>query len=356
MSKPRGATSVPAPPPRPPGGPPRRPRRLAPDPTTDPTTDPVPRPLLLAVVLAAGGCGAPADVSTAESVPLRLDHPRPERLLGAVLGGYVGPRGGDPYRAGLVSGSGDGLALHPQRLAPEVRARLVDADGDGAVDWAELSAMLEATYYRARALPTSLDVLRRSAPYDEGGPEWFTVEVDGPMTAARRRVHVPTDALREAMVGLRRNGGLEYPPGTVIVGEHVAGGETAETTVQTRRSDGFWDYAVYDADGRLAPATTTEPRPLRAPTACVGCHLGDDLFEPERSWPDAPPDSARGRAVHVPDAWRSRPATVLLDEHAARDGGVLGLWATLYAGRLLAAREAGALGPADQALLDALGL
>ena len=312
--------------------------------------------LALALAAALAGCGGPPDVATAESLPLRLGHPQPERLVRSLLGGYVGPRGGDPYQAGLVSGAGDDLAIHPQAFAPEVRARLADADGDGAIGWPELAAMVEATYARARALPTTLDVLRRAAPYREGEPAWFTVEVDGPMTAARRRVHVPTDALRLAMVGLRENGGLAYPTGAVIVGEHVLDGVTVETTVQTRRADGFWDFAVYDADGRLAPSTTTAPRPLRAPTDCARCHLGERLFEPERSWPGTPPDSVRDRDLHVPDAWRSRPATLLFDEHASRDGGTLGVWATLYAGRLLAAREAGTLEPADRALLDALGL
>ena len=317
------------------------------------------RPLLLLALAALAACGpdGPADVDTAEAIPLRLDRDRPERLLGSVLGAYVGPDGGDPYQAGVVSGDGADLALHPQKLPPEARAALRDADGDGAISWEELAVMLEATYTRARGLPTTLDVLRRTAPYDAGEPEWFTVEVDGVMTAARRRISVPTDALRQAMAGFRSAGGLRYPAGTVIVGEHLVDDEVVETTVKTRRKDGYWDFAVYDADGRLAPATTTEPRPLRVPTQCTGCHLGERLFEPEKSFPGEAADGPFGpRAIHVPETWRSRPATLRFDEHASRDDGVLGLYATLYAGRLLAAREQGTLTPADAALLDAVGL
>ena len=40
---------------------------------------------------------------------------------------------------------------------------------------------------------------RAQADYSAGEPDWFTVEVDGVMTAARRRIHVPLAALRTAM-------------------------------------------------------------------------------------------------------------------------------------------------------------
>ena len=177
------------------------------------------------------------------------------------------------------------------------------------------------------------------------------------MTAARRRIHVPLAALRTAMAAFPTSGELAYPVGTWIVGEHVVDGTVVETTVKHRRPDGFWDFAVYGPDGALAPATQTEPRSLRVPTQCTGCHLGQRLFVPEKSFPATASDGPFGpRAIYVPDAWRSREATVLFDEHARRDDGVLGLYATLYAGRLLAARDDGAITPEDAALLDALGL
>ena len=313
--------------------------------------------LLAAGLAACGGDGGPVDVATADAVPLRLDRDRPEALLGSVLGAYLGPDGGDPFEAGLVSGEGSDLTLHPGKLPGEARAALADANGDGAVDWDELAAMLEATYYGARALPPTLDALRERAPYGGGGPDWFTVEVDGVMSAARRRISVPTAALRQAMAGFGEAGGLHYPAGTVIVGEHLVDGAVVETTVKSRRGDGYWDFAVYGPDGRLAPATATEPRPLRAPTQCTGCHLGERLFEPEKGFPGPATDGPFGpRAIHVPDGWRSAEATALFREHARRDDGVLGLYATLYAGRLLAARQQGTLSPEDAALLEAVGL
>jgi len=314
------------------------------------------RCLLLVLALAACQSG-PADPATDDAVPLDLDRKQPERLLQSVLGAYLGPDGGDPFAAGLVTGDGRDLVLHPQQLPASARAALRDANGDGVLDWDELAAMLEATYVGARAFPETLDALRQSADYTAGEPDWFTVELDGVMTAARRRVHVPTASLRQAMTSFVETRELTYPAGTWIVGEHVEDGEVVETTVKHRRADGFWDFAVYGADGRLAPATHTEPRALRVPTQCTGCHLGQRLFEPEKSFPGTAADGPHGpRALHVPDDWRSAEATRLFDEHARRTDGVLGIYATLYAGRALAARQRGDISSDDAALLDALGL
>lgn len=314
---------------------------------------------ILTLTLSIVGCAeeGPVDVQTADAVRLELDRDEPERLLASVLGAYVGEEGGDPVEAGLLSTDGGDLVLHLDRLPAEARAALSDANGDGVVDWDELAAMLEASYVGARGLPPTVDALRQRAGFLTGEPDWFTVEVDGVMTAARRRIYVPAAALREAMEAFSERGEIVYPAGTWIVGEHLLDGEVVETTVKRRRADGYWDFAVYGPDGALAPATQTEPRPLRVPTQCTGCHLGRRLFEPEKSFPAAASDGPFGpRAIHVPESWRSAEATVLFDEHARRDDGVLGLYATLYAGRLMAAREAGTISGDDRQLLDALGL
>ncbi|MEM0961345.1 MAG: hypothetical protein AAGK21_02235 [Bacteroidota bacterium] len=318
-----------------------------------------PRPLgplafiLCALALSACG-GGPADPATDDAVPLRLDRDQPERLLRSVLGAYVG---GDPFAAGLVSGEGGDLTIHPPKLGTEARAALADANGDGSIDWDELAAMLEATYVTASGVPETLDALRQQADFTAGEPEWFTVEVDGVMSAARRRISVPTASLRQAIEAFPDRNAIVYPAGTWIIGEHLLEGTVVETTVKVRRDDGFWDFAVYGPDGALAESTQTEPRALRVPTQCTGCHLGRRLFEPEKSYPAEASDGPFGpRAIYVPDEWRSAPATALFDEHARRDDGVLGLYATLYTGRLLAEREAGAITPDDDALLMALGL
>ncbi|MEM1117248.1 MAG: hypothetical protein AAF845_05110 [Bacteroidota bacterium] len=309
--------------------------------------------VLLAGGLLLGACASgPVDVQTAEAVPLRLDRSDPEPLLRSVLFGYT--EAGDPFDGGLVSGDGTDLTLHPQRLGADVRARLDDANGDGALDWDELAVFLEATYAEAHDLPPTLADAGLEAIADSA---WFTVEVDGVMTSARRQIHVPLSALHSAMEAFAETGDLDYPAGTWIVGAHVVDGETVETTAKRRRADGFWDFAVYDAEGRLAPATETEPRSLRVPTQCTGCHLGQKLYEPEKSYPAPAADGPFGpRAIYVPEAVRSAEATALFQEHARRSDGVLGLYATVHAGALIAARDAGTISDADAALLDALGL
>lgn len=311
---------------------------------------------LLALALAA--CGGPVDVQTAERVPLALDHADPERLVRSLLGGFASADGADPFEAGLVSGEGDALTLHPQALPADARAALSDADGDGALSWEELRALADEAYYAARRLPPTLAALRADEPYATVDTAWFSVDVSGVMTALPRRVYVRESALRAAISAFADDGRLVYPAGTWIVGEALGeGGAVVETTVKRRRADGFWDFGVYGADGRLAPATTSPPRPLRAPAQCTGCHLGERRYEPEASFPRAAPDGPFGaRAYHVPDAWRSAEATALFEEHARRDDGVLGLYATLWTGRALAARADGALAPRDAALLDRLGL
>lgn len=314
--------------------------------------------MLAALAVGLGACGGdgPVDVQTAERVPLRLEKSDPETLIRSVLGGYARPDGADPWAAGLVDGEGGDLVLLPQALAPELRAGLADADGDGAIGPDEWSEWVEATYYQARALPATVEALRQSSGFSDG-PGWFVVEVDGVMTAARRRLYVREDALRSALEAFAADGAMAYPAGTWIVGEHVMDGAVVETTVKRRRADGFWDFAVYGPDGALAPATQTEPRALRTPTQCTGCHLGQKLYEPEKSWPGEATDGPFGpRAYHVPDAWRNAEAAALFQEHARRDDGVLGLYGTLYASRLLADREAGSIAPEEAALLERLGL
>ncbi|HLA63866.1 MAG TPA: hypothetical protein VK610_05530, partial [Rhodothermales bacterium] len=236
--------------------------------------------LALAVLLAPlAACGeGEIDVATAERVPLDLDKRDAERLARYYLGGLAAVEGADPVEAGLLEVDGSDLYVNPQRLRPEVRAALVAADtgSPGRIDWDEFTAFVEATYATARALPPTIDGLRAAHGDWHDDATWFGYDVEGSaMTRARRHLRVPVAALREAIAAAAAGSGPVYPAGTLIVGEHLgADGAVLETTIKRRRADGFWDFAVYGPDGRLAEATATPPRPLRAPVQCAGCHLG----------------------------------------------------------------------------------
>lgn len=310
-------------------------------------------PLLL--LAACGGSPETADGH------LRLDTERrdPERMLRFYFGSYLGPDGGDAVEAGLLHGEGQAFTLDPAALPERWRPALdeANANGDGTLDWDELSAFFMATYAEARALPPTLDAFREAVPY-AADSAWFTVEIDGVMTSARRHVFVPLDAMRAALRDYRAHGDrLLYPVGTAMVGEHWMDGERAETTVMQKRPDGFWDFWVYDAAGRLADSTSTPPRALRSPVQCAGCHFGDRAFEPEKSFPaEAPPGPYGPRALHVGPEMRDPEVVAFFDEHARRSDVVLGPYNTLFVSKLLADRAAGRLAPEDAALLDGLRL
>ncbi len=275
-----------------------------------------------AAVLALAGCGGGPDASA-----LRLDVERrdPSPLLTLYLGALLGPNGGDPVAAGLAARDGDAWTLDGPAIAARAPdgAPAIDADGDGDVDADELTAFAQATYAAARAFPATLDALALDTAAA------FPLDVSGVMTTARRRVFMPRAALQSALAGYRAAGDrLVYPVGTTVWGAHAA--PDGETTLMRKRADGVWDFAVYDRAGRLADATSGAPRPLRAPTQCIGCHAGSKLFEPEKSFPrDAPAGPDGPRAVHTPH--RSAAAAAFFDEHARRSDGLLGLYATVYA-------------------------
>ena len=317
--------------------------------------------ILLAVLLLPA-CGQPdAGAATDGLVVVDLDRRDPERLLRYYFGGYAGPGGGDPFEAGMLREQEGRFYLDAARLAqqhPGLAGALDAPTADGRLDWDELEAFLRATYYDARGLPPTLDALRAEVPYAAEDTAWFSVEIDGVMTTARRRVFVPVSALRHALRGYAAQGErLIYPEGTPFIGEHWDGGARIETTMMRKRADGAWDYATYGPDGRLADATQARPRALKTPTQCVGCHYGSKLFEPERSFPAAAPDGPHGsRGLYVPEAWRDAEVVRFFDEHRKRSDTVLGLYNTLFVSRLRADRRAGRLAPADSALLDALGL
>ena len=141
-----------------------------------------------------------------------------------------------------------------------------------------------------------------------------------------------------------------------FIGEHVDGDATSETTVM-RKSNGQWDFFAYDAMGHLADSTLAMPRARRVPTQCFGCHFGNKLYEPERSFPAPAPDGPHGpRAVYVPDHLRDSEVVRYFDEHRQRADGILGLYVTILVSDLRARRASGDLDRETDELLSSLGL
>jgi hypothetical protein len=315
-------------------------------------------PVLLTLLVSA--CGGERSLPDG-FVRLDLEKANSHQLVRFYLGGFYRPVEADPFDTGLVV-ERDGSLLASttglQRLDPDAAVALIAAADGGVVGWDEFVGFVDATYNSARQPWASLEELRAESGYDSLSAEWFTVRVRGVMSVAERVVFIPTRSIREAVASYAANGNeVRYSPGTVIVAEHYLEGRFDEATVMSRRGDGFWDFFVYDAEGRLATATRPRPKSLQSPTQCVGCHLGSKLYEPERSFPaEAPPGPHGPRYIRGVRAPVSSDVVALFDEHRRRSDGVLGVYVTLYASELLDARRAGVLSPEEMEMLAKLGL
>lgn len=314
---------------------------------------------IVLVSLSACGGGQAETGASAQRIEIDLDKSDPERLLRYYFGGYVGAEAQDPFEMGLLIEEEGRYYLDSEvfdERQPEMHAILMSAAPRGALNWEALEPFFRDTYYAARQVPATLDVLKSEVPYS--GEGWMQVGLDGVMTTARRRVFVEEAALRQALAQYQENNEqVLYPVGTTMVGEHWQEDQHIETTVMRKRADGFWDFFTYGQDGTLAAETKPLPRSLKTPTQCVGCHFGAKQFEPERSFPGAAPDGPHGsRALHVDETLRDPEVVDFFDEHRKRSDTILGLYSTLFVAQLRADRRAGRLTEEDAALLDQLGL
>lgn len=317
-------------------------------------------PSFLCLLLLAAGC-APSESRDLPESYLRvvIDKDEPAQLLRYYLGGYVSPQPADPFEAGLAERQGSRLYVNTAALEKHYPdAPLADIDANGRLDWEEFERFIDETYYHARSAPRTLDSLRAAVGLAAGDEDWMTLEVDGVMTTARRRIFIREAAIIQALRNYERNGEeIIYPAGTTIVGEHYLNDRRAETTVMRKREDGFWDFFVYGADGSLAVSTSTPPKELKSPVQCVGCHFGNKLFEPEESFPvQARPGPHGPRQIYVADSLRSEELVRFFDEHRKRSDTVLGLYSTIFVAKLQAQRRAGTLSDERAALLDSLEL
>lgn len=271
----------------------------------------------------------------ATMIPIEFDGNEAGRLLRFYFGSFMGPQGGDPVAAGILEKRENSWYLRNPESIGGISGALMDLYSSsleaGRLSEDELDAFVRSNYYQARSFPESLDEMKaRHGSWSE--PEWFRIDVQGSMVPLRRVTWVRRTDIESALDRMQTLADpVVYDPSTLFVGEHTDGDRVVETTLMHKRADGFWDYWAYDEEGRLTDLIRKEPRDMLIPTRCTGCHFGDRLFEPERSYPGmARPGPSGERALFIPEAWRNVELSATIQEHARRSDTVLGLYATLY--------------------------
>jgi len=315
------------------------------------------------LVLLVASCSEPASRQERpwadSTVPVVLDQKGERDLLSFYVGGMVSQEGADPFAAGLVLDAGDAFRLDLDKIeehAPSASPGFRAAAADGEIDWDEFEQVIWESYYSYRSIPATVAELKEGIGDWSDEDAWFGFGVNGVMSPTLRRIRVRTDRLLDAIRNYRENGNrIIYGTGTTFVSDHLRGAESVELSVMTKRADGYWDFYSYDGDGRLARVVKRAPTDLTVPTRCVGCHFGNRLFEPERSFPVDPPPAPDGpRRLYVSDDMRDPEVVRVLDEHRKRSDRILGLYATLFISEMKMQRATGTLSlPVEDALASA---
>lgn len=257
-----------------------------------------------------------------------LGRSDPDRILSYYFGIY---NGSDPFGSALIVKEGEDYLLNRTLLVGDLEIFAKYAE-DGKLDWDELKSELESSYYSQTNAPRNLGDLVG----DKDVLDSFTVEVHGVMSEAKRSIAVQTSDLQQALLNYTENSDqLLYPVNTTFIANHRRDDALEETTVMKKISESEWAYWVYDSEGVLSTQTVSQPRKLKSPTQCIGCHMGQKAFEPEASFPKKLEErESRRRQVYVDDSLRSAKITTFFDEHQKRADSVLGLYATLYMSQL----------------------
>jgi formylglycine-generating enzyme required for sulfatase activity len=231
----------------------------------------------------------------------------------------------------------------------------------------ELEEWLKGRYYElTRPYPT-LAELRRQQPYP-GNPDWLVVRVDSATFNRTRVLHLDKERVTRALERYFENGDrVLYETGTVIVAESLDARDAfVEAEVLRKREDGFWNFAVYDAAGKLTRETVAfseegvpdGSRGFVAPGSCALCHRVDRL---DPSGDPAPPVRSPVRGffqflpgrvpqIHLGPEYYDHMAFTELTEatHRAKDG-VFGVYGSLLLSELAGRKRLGTLTDGDRA-------
>jgi len=235
------------------------------------------------------------------------------------------------------------LANNYLELAPELEAFSAYTE-DGILDWEDIKSAVSDSYYNTSDAPANVSALKA----DESA--LFTVDLHGVMSDAKRTIKLRKSNLEKALLQFEENNSeILYPIGSTFVADHQLDGQTKETTVMRKLDSGYWAYWVYDDQGNLALKTNSSPRKLKAPTQCIGCHMGQKQFEPSSSFPRLLEDKER-RKRQIYTSSQLRNLSPRLDEHQKRSDSVLGPYGAIYIAQLRSSSES--LSEKEKELLD----
>jgi hypothetical protein len=319
------------------------------------------RAILLSVSLSA--CGNPEtelpDVETGW-VQIELDQGNDRELLAFYIGGMADPNGADAFAERLVMGRDGNFYLDlPEVISriPALKESLEGAAEDSRIDWEEFEPIISRYYYTYRPIPETIEELKSRYGDWRDPTSWFGFRVNGVMSPNVRYIRVSIQNLTEAISSYNANERrMMYPVGTTFISEDVENDEIIELSAMTKRADGFWDFFAYGTDGRLVTVLERTPTNLTVPTRCVGCHFGNRLFEPEKSFPVVPSPGPTGpRELYVGSSMKRSETIARLDEHRKRSDSILGLYATLFISEMQSRREQGLLEPEEEEFLSKAG-
>lgn len=318
--------------------------------------------LLFPTFIFIASCGQPDVRPPSESsTQIRVDLEKSDerKLLAFYFGGMLSELGSDPFESGFVQEQNGRFFLDGTRLSellPELASDIRTAGSDGRIVWDEFESLIQRHYYSYRPIPATVADLKEQRGDFSDTETWFSFEVKGVMSTHVRNIHVPRKQLLTAISNYRNNDGrLIYDSGTTFISEHKEDGQSVEISAMTKRSDGFWDFYAYGLDGSQISRIEHMPSDLIVPTQCVGCHFGNRLFEPEKSFPIDPAPGPDGpRKLYVTGDMRNLRVVRAIDEHRKRSDTILGLYATLFISQMKTRRAEGTIDPEiERILIDA---